>query len=107
MAFGVVNVRNQFIRIIVDLLYRLTEPVLRPIRASFPTWAASTSPGCAAVWPVLRSQPAVGIRLAGPRPLTPWPILHSLRRAGDGVTIEVRVHPRARRTALECSGEAA
>ncbi len=28
--------RNQFIRIIVDLLYRLTEPVLRPIRRILP-----------------------------------------------------------------------
>ena len=36
VAFGVVNVRNQFILIIVDLLYRLTEPVLRPIRRILP-----------------------------------------------------------------------
>lgn len=36
VAFGVVNVRNQFIRVIVDLLYRLTEPVLRPIRRLLP-----------------------------------------------------------------------
>ena len=36
VAFGVVNVRNQFIRIVVDLLYRLTEPVLRPIRRILP-----------------------------------------------------------------------
>lgn len=28
-----------------------------------------------------------------------------LRRASDGVTIELRVQPRARRTALECSHE--
>lgn len=36
VAFGVVNVRNQFIRVVVDLLYRLTEPVLRPIRRFLP-----------------------------------------------------------------------
>ncbi|WP_421995238.1 YggT family protein [Reyranella sp.] len=36
VAFGVVNVRNQFIRVIVDLLYRLTEPVLRPLRRVLP-----------------------------------------------------------------------
>ena len=36
VAFGVVNVRNQFIRIIVDLLFRLTEPVLRAIRRIVP-----------------------------------------------------------------------
>ena len=28
--------RNQFIRVVVDLLYRLTEPVLRPIRRILP-----------------------------------------------------------------------
>jgi len=36
VAFGVVNVRNQFIRVVVDLLYRVTEPVLRPIRRFLP-----------------------------------------------------------------------
>jgi YggT family protein len=36
VAFGVVNVRNQVIRVVVDLLYRLTEPVLRPIRRLLP-----------------------------------------------------------------------
>ena len=36
VAFGVVNVRNQIIRVVVDLLYRVTEPVLRPIRRFLP-----------------------------------------------------------------------
>lgn len=36
VAFGVVNMRNQFIRLIVDMLYRLTEPMLRPIRRVLP-----------------------------------------------------------------------
>ncbi|MBM3646611.1 MAG: YggT family protein [Alphaproteobacteria bacterium] len=36
VAFSVVNMRNQFIRTIVDLLYRLTEPALRPIRRFLP-----------------------------------------------------------------------
>ena len=36
VAFGVVNLRNQFIRIVVDMLYRLTEPMLRPIRRVLP-----------------------------------------------------------------------
>ncbi len=38
VAFGVLNVRNQFIRVVVDLLYRLTEPVLRPIRRILPNF---------------------------------------------------------------------
>ena len=36
VAFGVVNVNNKFIRMVVDVLYRLTEPVLRPIRSVLP-----------------------------------------------------------------------
>ena len=36
VAFGVINVRNQFIRVVVDVLYRLTEPLLRPIRRFLP-----------------------------------------------------------------------
>ena len=36
VAFSVINVRNQFVRMIVDFLYRLTEPVLRPIRRFLP-----------------------------------------------------------------------
>ena len=36
VAFGVINVRNQFVRWAVDFLYRITEPVLRPIRRLLP-----------------------------------------------------------------------
>jgi len=36
-AFGVVNTRNQFVRMIAEFLYRITEPVLRPIRGFIPT----------------------------------------------------------------------
>ena len=32
IAFNVVNTRNQFVAMIGDFLYRITEPVLRPIR---------------------------------------------------------------------------
>jgi YggT family protein len=36
VAFGVVNMRNQFIRTIAEMLHRLTEPLLRPIRRMLP-----------------------------------------------------------------------
>jgi YggT family protein len=36
VAFGVVNIRNQVMRMAVDFLYRITEPVLRPIRRFLP-----------------------------------------------------------------------
>ncbi len=36
VAFNVVNTRNQFVGSIGEFLYRLTEPVLRPIRNMLP-----------------------------------------------------------------------
>jgi len=36
IAFNVVNPRNQFVAMVGEFLYRITEPVLRPIRAVLP-----------------------------------------------------------------------
>jgi YggT family protein len=36
VAFGVINTRNQAVRMIVETLYRLTEPMLRPLRRVLP-----------------------------------------------------------------------
>ena len=36
IAFNVVNTRNQFVSAIAEFLYRITEPVLRPIRNVMP-----------------------------------------------------------------------
>lgn len=36
IAFNVVNTRNQFVSTVTDFLYRITEPVLRPIRSVLP-----------------------------------------------------------------------
>ena len=36
IAFNVVNTRNQFVAMVADFLYRITEPVLRPIRNVMP-----------------------------------------------------------------------
>ena len=36
VAFNVVNTRNQFVGAITEFLYRITEPVLRPIRTRMP-----------------------------------------------------------------------
>jgi YggT family protein len=36
VAFNVVNTRNDFVRGLWDFLYRITEPVLRPIRRFLP-----------------------------------------------------------------------
>ena len=36
IAFNVVNTRNQFVAMVWDFLYRITEPVLGPIRRVMP-----------------------------------------------------------------------
>jgi YggT family protein len=36
VAFNVVNTRNQFVSAVAEFLYRITEPVLRPIRNIMP-----------------------------------------------------------------------
>jgi YggT family protein len=37
IAFNVVNTRNQFVAGIAEFLYRITEPVLKPIRNMLPS----------------------------------------------------------------------
>jgi YggT family protein len=36
VAFNVVNTRNQFVAAVAEFLYRITEPVLAPIRRALP-----------------------------------------------------------------------
>jgi len=36
IAFNVVNTRNQIVHMVAEVLYRLTEPALRPIRQFLP-----------------------------------------------------------------------
>ena len=36
IAFNVINTRNQFVSTVWDMLYRITEPLLRPIRNMLP-----------------------------------------------------------------------
>src|SRR4051812_41137238 len=38
IAFNVVNTRNQFVAAVSEFLYRITEPVLRPIRSVIPAF---------------------------------------------------------------------
>ena len=37
IAFNVVNTRNQFVASVAEFLYRITEPLLRPIRNFMPS----------------------------------------------------------------------
>lgn len=38
LAFNILDARNQFVRTIADFLYRMTEPLFRPIRRILPNF---------------------------------------------------------------------
>ena len=38
IAFNVVNTRNRFVYMLADIAYKITEPVLRPIRRILPNF---------------------------------------------------------------------
>ena len=38
IAFNVVNTRNRFVYMVADVAYKITEPVLRPIRRILPNF---------------------------------------------------------------------
>ena len=38
VAFNVVNTRNRFVYMVADVAYKITEPVLRPIRRILPNF---------------------------------------------------------------------
>jgi YggT family protein len=38
IAFNVVNTRNRFVYMVADVAYKITEPVLRPIRRILPSF---------------------------------------------------------------------
>src|SRR5262249_31101949 len=95
VAFGVINTRNQFIRWVIDFLSPHPPPALAALR---PPPAQSRGrrhlAGDPAARFVLPAQPVVGILAALSDP-------SFLRRGMRGVPVELRVQPRARRTALE------
>ena len=37
IAFNVLNTRNRFVAVVIDFLYRITEPLLRPLRRIIPS----------------------------------------------------------------------
>ena len=38
IAFNVVNTRNRFVYMVADIAYKITEPILRPIRRILPNF---------------------------------------------------------------------
>ena len=68
MAFNVLDSRNRFVWSVADFLYRVTDPVLRPIRRVLPTFGnVDFSPWVALLLIQLVVVPLVGALYAGIR----------------------------------------
>ena len=40
VAFNIINTTNQFVYMVIDFIYRITEPALRPIRRVIPNFGS-------------------------------------------------------------------
>ena len=101
IAFNVVNPRNQFVAMVGDFLYRITEPVLRPIRNVLPNL------GGIDISPVILILIILFIQLVVLPVLLRMLIYVQFRRAtvaslsADGVTLAVRLTPKGGRDAID------
>jgi hypothetical protein len=90
IAFNVVNTRNQLVSMIGDFLYRITEPVLRPIRNLLSSRSSSSS-SCATS-SRSTSSPTSTDDVAEARPWSATP---------DGLTVTLRLTPRGGRDSID------
>jgi YggT family protein len=100
VAFHVVNTRNQAIGMIGEFLYRITEPVLRPIRNFLPNL------GGIDISPVVLFLIIIFIRYVIALYILPnvyWAAVaqEPWTAAADGVFVDVRLTPRGGRDAIE------
>jgi YggT family protein len=100
VAFHVVNTRNQAIGMIGEFLYRITEPVLRPIRNFLPNL------GGIDISPVVLFLIIIFIRYVIALYILPNVYWAAVARepwtaAADGIFVDVRLTPRGGRDAIE------
>ena len=101
IAFNVVNTNNRFVYQVADMLYRLTEPALRPIRNVLPNL------GGIDISPVILILFLLFIRS---RSLSESSLKLNLRRVAGGVMLSVRLTPKSGRdeiVGIEAFGEEA
>ncbi len=99
LAFGVVNRWNRGVAVIGDFLYRVTEPLLRPIRSFLPNF------GGVDISPVILILLLMFVRRLILYDLAPAcseaPGALPLAAAVDGVSVAVRLTPRGRADRIE------
>ena len=106
VAFNVVNARNQFVAMVGDFLFRITEPVLRPIRNMMPSLGGiDISPVIVILIIILIKDVIVryiypSCHLAAMPPPRPWTV------AAGGLSVLVRLTPRGGVTPSTASSSA-
>ena len=103
-AFGVLDTRNRMVWTIGDFLYRVTDPVLRPVRNILPNFGGIDLSPVGGGHPDPDRHPAAAgqaVRRDHLRHLAAAGLLTMFWRVvGDGVAVAVKVQPRARRPGL-------
>ena len=96
IAFNVVNTRNQFVAMVGDFLYRITEPVLRPIRNMLPNLGGIDISPVIVILIIIFLRPCDRLLhlfrtflTSMPRP-RPWTV------AAGGLVVTVRLTPQGR-----------
>ena len=103
IAFNVVNTNNRFVYQVADMLYRVTEPALRPIRSILPSLGGIDISPVILILFLLFIRDVVLPRLdpasvrAGRRSLSGASVKLNLRRVDAGVILPVRLTPKSGR----------
>ncbi len=98
IAFNVVNTRNQFVAAVAEFLYRITEPVLAPIRSFMPNLGGlDISPIILILIIILNcvQRAAVSCLATMDQPIDPW------RYATEGISVALKVTPRGGRDDID------
>ena len=100
VAFNVVNTRNPFVAPIGEFLYRITEPVLRPIRNMLPNLGGIDISPVIVILIIIFIQ-AVVISESAETALTAASVARPWTIAPDGVILTVRLTPKGGRDAID------
>ena len=95
IAFNVINTRNRFVATVIDFLYRITEPALRPLRRIIPTIGGLDIPAYAAPARAvdLSGLPPAFVYVCEFDPLRDEGMIYAQRLVQAGVSTDLHLYP--------------
>ena len=100
VAFNVVNTRNQFVAAVAEFLYRITEPLLAPIRSVMPNLGGLDISPIILILIIISSRKLSSITLC-PRRLIAVMLMDPWRYSTAGISVALRVTPRGGRDDID------